>query len=1031
MAQIDDAFFEITDSLYNNYETPFAIELLEEARPKYEANNDWPNYFKTLERNARYLDESQDTQNRLILIEQILSEGEHLLPIDHIILGNALQQKGECYFIQGQIDSTFYYLEAARENYRKNEDYENISWTLIYQSVYHYYLKEFSKMTDPLNQVLDILDQHPDLDPEIANFTFQTLSVAHRQTGAYKNALAAAKKALDFSLAKPKYTRQDSIELADRYNNLGVMHADRQDYIQAIQNYKVALNIQNKINASAEKILRLYNNIGSNFIQMGKYADAEEQFMLSKALCTKFPDQIPREKVIITDIFLASTLKELGKSDVSIQILKQIQAEVQENQIELDWFYYNLGRAYQGIGNYTLAIENFEKSGVLFLGNHSFTNYDYTRNQRRMADALIADNNNELAIKTLQDALIYFDNAFENKDPFTNPTLNTLTAYSELLPLLQSKGKALQNLYYNQPETLAKVIQTYELADATIDSIRNNQLSPTSKLILSTYAQEVYSDAVDLFYELYAHNNQDEHLHNAFHFMEKSKSLLLLEGIREHNAIQSTLQQYSEGDAQFQDLYDKEQQLKIDQVFLERKLKEAQQENDSLKIETINSTLAGIYQDLSSLRQLFEKDFPAYSNVSFNHNIASVDEVREHLVQSNSDAVLIEYFWGVNAIYAIQINTESTKLIKLKTPAVEVEALIDQYRLALAGFRLNNGQNESGYQSYLQSAHQLYWSLFAEIMEGTPVDKDRLIIIPDGKLGYISFESLISKMPESKEISYSLSNQEYLIKNWIISYGYSSTLLLENQNGPQKGVASQSYVGFAPIFDQDANPIAEDRSCEEGTPLGALIHSEASVSELQALLGGAKYLRTDASKANFLNALANYKILHLSTHACVDDLDPQFNRIFFANEDLPTYEIYNLDLNADLVVLSACETGFGELVKGEGIMSLARSFMYAGSPSVVTSLWNANDYATTQIMIEFHKNLKKGLSKDRALHQAKLTYLDAAPSRLAAPFLWSNFILIGNAEPIELQSNMLWLWGLIGVIVVIFGYWIVRKKRKV
>ena len=148
-----------------------------------------------------------------------------------------------------------------------------------------------------------------------------------------------------------------------------------------------------------------------------------------------------------------------------------------------------------------------------------------------------------------------------------------------------------------------------------------------------------------------------------------------------------------------------------------------------------------------------------------------------------------------------------------------------------------------------------------------------------------------------------------------------------------------------------------------------------------------------------------------------------------------------MQLNADLAVLSACNTGYGKLSRGEGVMSLARAFTYAGVPATVTSLWKVPDLTTREIMVDFYKNLKQGMSKDAALRQAKLTYLKNAPESIAAnPFFWAGFVPMGNMEAMDMtESTLLSIFsksaisilGILGVCVAISGlfWWFFRKKQ--
>lgn len=187
--------------------------------------------------------------------------------------------------------------------------------------------------------------------------------------------------------------------------------------------------------------------------------------------------------------------------------------------------------------------------------------------------------------------------------------------------------------------------------------------------------------------------------------------------------------------------------------------------------------------------------------------------------------------------------------------------------------------------------------------------------------------------------------------------------------------------------------------------------AEKEVVGISEILGGEAYCRKSATEELFKKKAATAGILHIATHAVINDANPMFSRLIFAPDSssledgyLNTYELYNMKLNADMIVLSACNTGYGKLIRGEGIMSLARGCMYAGCSSIVMSLWSVDDQSTSVIMKNFYGSLVQGKSKDEALREAKLEFLKNADEIKANPFYWSGMIVIGNTEPISLKK---------------------------
>ena len=182
---------------------------------------------------------------------------------------------------------------------------------------------------------------------------------------------------------------------------------------------------------------------------------------------------------------------------------------------------------------------------------------------------------------------------------------------------------------------------------------------------------------------------------------------------------------------------------------------------------------------------------------------------------------------------------------------------------------------------------------------------------------------------------------------------------------------------------------------------------------------------TNATKNNFLTSSGDYKILHLATHASSSN-NPA---IYFSKDTLKLHELYTHKTNADLVVLSACETNLGEIKKGEGVFSLSRGFFYSGAKSVISSLWNVNDVSTSSIMKDFYTNLDLHQSKSEALNNAKRKYLKEHSLSEISPYYWASFVLIGDTSPTYPSTS--YLFYLLGFVALYFNYFIFFQKKRV
>jgi len=268
----------------------------------------------------------------------------------------------------------------------------------------------------------------------------------------------------------------------------------------------------------------------------------------------------------------------------------------------------------------------------------------------------------------------------------------------------------------------------------------------------------------------------------------------------------------------------------------------------------------------------------------------------------------------------------------------------------------------------------------------------KFYVIPDGLLHHVPFDALIANKP-TKE-SFNFRNLEYLIKDYTFSYGYSATTLFQDQSYFTKKTESrENILAFAPSY-SGSNPSAGQPFGVIRSNLKDLKWNSKEVDGIKDKFDGKYLLDAQASKMNFKENYEKYNILHLAMHAIVNEEEPMYSHLAFTqnsdteeNAFLHAFEIFQMNFNAEMVVLSACNTGYGKLFTGEGAMSLAKAFSYAGCESVVMSYWPADDQASGQIMNRFYKYLADGINKDEALRKAKLDFFENADQQMVAPAL--------------------------------------------
>ncbi|MGB1243549.1 MAG: CHAT domain-containing protein, partial [Chitinophagales bacterium] len=330
----------------------------------------------------------------------------------------------------------------------------------------------------------------------------------------------------------------------------------------------------------------------------------------------------------------------------------------------------------------------------------------------------------------------------------------------------------------------------------------------------------------------------------------------------------------------------------------------------------------------------------------------------------------------------------------------------------------------------------LYQKLLKPILPQLKKTTTDLIIVPDGMLGYLPFEALISELPKDTSThNYSIHNLAYLVEDFQINYTYSANLSLKQESIIDllkiPFEKEKTLLAYAPSFYGKSDDLLV-RSCTD--TLAELRCAKTEVQDLRNKWNAKAFLGEKATKKHFLEQAVKSDILHLATHACMDDHNPNFNRIYFAEQEyLTSLELYTLQLRPQLTVLSACNTGSGQLVKGEGVMSLARGFMVAGCPSLITTLWGVNDFTTQNLMTSFYEHLYNGEQKDEALRNAKLDYLQDSEttSSHSHPFYWAAFVQLGDNRAMfkkETPLQSIWFYGLGMVLLGSFVFLFNKKK---
>lgn len=414
--------------------------------------------------------------------------------------------------------------------------------------------------------------------------------------------------------------------------------------------------------------------------------------------------------------------------------------------------------------------------------------------------------------------------------------------------------------------------------------------------------------------------------------------------------------------------------------------------------------------------------FPKYYKMKYATLDVSLQDLQKYIPEKTT---VIRYLFIGEVLYAMVLDKKNQNLIKIDYEPVknDIAYLI---------------KPQPAFEEEAALLFKLYEKLWRPLENR--IHTQKIIIIPDGALFNLSFETLTPiKIKNYRELA-----TNSLLARHTISYNFSLLLLTEDK---KPKMFSNNFVAFAPGFSKEMKKeykISITDSINMDATYLTLLSQPSSVKLAQdysRIFDGTSFLNDNASKAVFKENAGEHKIIHIGTHGESNNVSPEFSRLIFAKtrdnfkdydeNSLYTYEIYNTNLSSNLAILTACETGKPTYQPGEGMISLAHAFNYAGSESILTTLWEIDEVSSTQIVGYFYNFLSEGLAKDEALKKAKLKYLATEDGRANAPQYWAGLVLIGDTTPIQLEHsiNPLWWWTLGLLLGAIFIIFLLRRRK--
>lgn len=801
---------------------------------------------------------------------------------------------------------------------------------------------------------------------------------------------------------------EQHLHVATSYNNIGWSYWLKGDYDEALAYYEKALSIRRRVlkNEENDAIGLTYNNMGMVLGYKKEYDKATVFFEKSLAIFRKIFKKEEHPQVAVSLDNIASCFERKG------DIQKALAYYEQSNKIRKKLFkhehkahakgYNHLGQCYLAQLDYDKALSYFKKALSINLKLFGHKNPFVADCYVKIAQCFFKMEEQAQAINHFHKALIslFFD--YHNEDSLHTPSLATYSSPIVLLEALKGKMTALYALYLADNKQINKLHTAYETSLLCVDFVNEIILkykAESSKLILTDKVMPILAQAIQVALSMYQETGLGKYTEQAYLFSEQSKAIVLSSYLRDAKAkLLANIPP---------DLLEKEKQLRIEISYFQQKIgaeKVKKGQGNGEKISQWKNQLFFYKQQYDDLITQFETEYPAYFDLKYNTKSVTISDIQQGLAK---DTALVEYFYHNDLLVIFVITRQAFVVKQFCQPLLTTHIQ-----------NFNKYVNQVRRKPFVRMAHQLYQLLIAPVTNILNTKK-QWIIIPGGELYLLPFGALVARV-EGQNPAY--RDVQYLIRDVEILYHYSATLWFNEAKKTKRNISEKPvFMGFAPVYKErelgsQAAKHLIPHSTHAATPRSAVCNGLSfrelpytrqevnSISHLFTEKGykAQAFLEQDATINNFKNHADQCDYLLIAAHGLHNKTHKQQSGIVFSptTEQWESYEhelfyisnAYNLDLKAGLVVLSSCESGIGNLVKGEGMMAINRGFLYSGAANVIFTLYKIFDQTSGELSKMLFTHLLEGKTYAAALQQAQLSLIAKKGTN---PKSWAGFVLIG------------------------------------
>ncbi len=903
--------------------------------------------------------------------------GIRIKNIDHkpMIVAASYTNVGILYDELGKLDIGISYLKKSLDiGLKKHGDFHwrnSIHYLNLGES--YFYLKQYDEALNCYLSGLKCCEKKENLN-HIGGELFLKIGNLFLEKGEFDKSLQYFKKSLNTNI---EHYGAEHSKTAECYAGIASAYQKKGDITKAKKNSLNALKIFIKIHGKQHNsVASIYTDIGGYFVEKKAYDSGLEYYV--KAL----------------DIF-----KEIYKDGYHYEVIK---------------LHQKIGDLYTKKGIYNEGLNYFQKALTVVKKASGDMRFRKAAIFKNIGNLYLQKKEYTLAIEYFNESLLF--NTKNNEKSFPNELIgfNQYFDLKLLLDALHLKAKTLelQFLESHNPALLDQSRALYTNADLLIDYLRQSHQNYEDKITLAGKAKTIYTDAIKAQLLVFKKSKQEKALAQAWYFSEKSKANTLKELLEDSNTKDFT--------GIPDNLVAIEKKIKLNKAYYQSQITK-EQTNDSIntkKIKSFENELFSINLREDSLSQVLKKEHPKYHQLKHSEKLTTIKEIQAAI---NNQTTVLEFFVtdSINYAFTISKNNFSVKALTTKKLNKKIEFLNTTI----------TSENSSDYQ---KKAYQLYQELVLPVKEN--IVGNELIIIPDGPLWHLNFDLLLTQKTDNQNSR----NWPYLLKDYAVSYGSSAHLIFNTtkSNSKEKEQLEEclafSFSNTESAAGTNSISLAAFRDTGDDLP-----GTREEIKSISKIFDGQYYYGSQANEANFKVNSERYKIIHLALHGEVDDQDPQKSKLYFNKskntiEDnlLYAHELFALNVPAELTVLSACNTGSGKIVNGEGIMSLGNAFQYAGTKSLLLSNWEVSDKTTPMLMKYFYTNLKDGMNKAKALQQAKLKYLTTTEAFYTHPFYWGSFYVLGDSSPISSNNYLIniYLWGIITLFSLLISIYFIKKS---